>query len=202
MPVTIVAPDRDTPGHERKGLRGADSERAGGGQRLFTFGAGAQPLDHEQQARPHNQRDGRHERRAKRRLDRIRVNRARDHDGQGAHGDQPDSPLRRTGRAAERPRQRRDHLPDVVAEKNQHGRERPDVTGHVERQAERPLGVPAEKRATEDEVRRARHRKELRESLDDAEKRGRKKIHPATSAFHLRAAGLTRAAWPWPAAPG
>ena len=202
MPVNIVAPERDTPGTSATACAAPIARAPAVESDSSPPARGTQPLDHEEQPRPDYQRDGRHERRAKRGLDRIGVNRARNDNGQRPHGDQPDAPLRRTGAAAEGPRQRRDHVPDVVAEKNQHGRERPDVTGHVERQAERPLGVPAEKRATEDEVRRARHRKELRESLDDAEKRGRKKIHPATSAFHLRAAGLTRAAWSWPAAPG
>ena len=62
---------------------------------------------------------------------------------------------------------------DVGAKERHHRQQRADVARHVERDPE-PPGIPAEKRARQDQVARARHRQELGESLHDAEQRGRR----------------------------
>ena len=80
------------------------------------------------------------------------------------------------GRGRASARQRRGHAEQVAPEVDDDGGQRADVTGDVEGEPER-FGVPAEERAREDQVRRARNRQELRESLDDAEHRRGDEIH-------------------------
>ena len=79
---------------------------------------------------------------------------------------------------------------EVAAEIDQDRSERADVARHVKWQPEL-LGIPAEKRAGENQMRRARHRQELGQSLHDAEQRRfeqQSHARPASGDAHVAAA--------------
>ena len=125
---------------------------------------------------PIDQRHRDHERRPQPRLDHVAKQPADDHDRDRAGDDQPAEPLVLAVAAGQRPRRRGDQLRDVGAKIRHHRQQRADVARDIERDPE-PARIPAEKRARENQVARARHRQELGESLHDAQQRRRDQIH-------------------------
>ena len=92
-------------------------------------------------------------------------------------GDEPRQARRRVLlRARAREAQRATMRDEVLPEVDQHRQQRPEVAGHIEREAE-PVGIPAEECLRENQVGGARHRQELGESLDDAEQHGFEQNH-------------------------
>ena len=200
IPPTIVAPERETPGTSASACATPIANAPGARQRSSPPRARAEPLDRRSSKPAPTSSATAATSRRPRRASRPRPTReqADDDDRNGAGDDQPDPPPVRTAARAERPRQRRAPSPtDVAREEHHTASERADVARRRRTAGRTLLGVPAEERAREDQVRRARHRQELRESLHDAEERGGNEVHAA----RLRRAGrgALRARRPWPA---
>ena len=154
----------------------------------------AEALGHEHGDGADGQRSGRHGRRAQRLFDRIGHQHADDDDRQRADDDHLRQPAGRRRRLRERLRGARTIAHDVGVEERQDRRERADVQRHVERQAELGRRLPAEERPREDQVRRARDRQELGESLDDPEEDGSAEDSPRAATTRGAAPGFRASA--------
>ena len=130
------------------------------------------------------QRDGGHQRRPQLGLDVVVEEQPDDDRRDGADGDQPDQARRKTRAPAESAEGSAASMARMSGQKiRQDGGQRADVQRDVERQPE--LGrLPAEEEARQDQVRRARDRQELGESLDDAQERGGQ--HRSAAAYDAR----------------
>ena len=164
--------DRDPgprrPGHEGEGLGASDEHRAPEAEALRAAGSGAPAVGREQGQGEDEVRARDDGRCSKVQLDRLAGEEARRSDRYGGRDHHP-SPAALGGegaRAEDRAQPAARELPEVAAEIRDHRGERANMHGHVEGET---LVGPAEQGGNEDEVRRARDRKELGEPLDEGE---------------------------------
>ena len=175
--MLMVVPERDMPGTSAAAWPAPMASAPPGPERLLGLNAAADALRNEHQHAASHEHHGRHNRRAQRGLHVMGVQQAGGDDRQRADDNEADHARGRIG-CGEGPRKRRRHLHELRAEKQDDGQERAQVTGDVECEPQR-AGVPTEECTAENQVRGARDRQELGQTLDDPEDDRPQKGHTA-----------------------